>query len=352
MNEEFETVCFYAVNAGALAVMSPLVAGCPGDINCFWAADGHAESELRKKGTVPVDIEDVIKKNSIAFGGPALLLLGSQHQFSKTASILKACESAGIKTAFLFDHWSPYLDHFMSPDGGLVFPEHIFAIDEYLEASLLSIGVPKDIISIVGHPGIEQKAELVKTMSRGERKALKNRLGVNPNAKLVLLALELMDLELDADAEFGPVLNTLQALTEVGDHNLQLAVKIHPHQSRKGFLEFIQHYKIEDELIVCPQELMDFEAIAISDIVIGTNSTFSVIPLTLGTPTICIGFTPANEPRQITIPYLREITAHTKSEMTAAISECAIRDPFARIQFQEASVKRTWRAIREQLKIV
>ncbi|MDY6793316.1 MAG: hypothetical protein SWH54_18775 [Thermodesulfobacteriota bacterium] len=352
MNRECNTVCFYAVNAGALAVMSPLVAGCPDDINCFWAADGFAESELRKSGTVPVAMEEVLKRNSNAPGDPALLVLGSQHQFSKTVSILKACERAGVKTVFIFDHWSPYLDHFMSSDGCLVLPKHIFAIDEYLETSLLSIGVPKDSISIVGHPGIENKTETIKFMSGKKKKALKNVLGVNPDAKVVLLALELMDLKFNADAEYGPVLNTLQAFKEIDDNNLHLVIKMHPHQSRKRFLEYIRHYKIENELIICPEKLRDFEAIAIADIIIGTNSTFLVIPLILGISTICIGFRPENEPRQITIPYLRRITVKTKSEMLNAISECVTRDSGSGIPFPTDSVNKTWKSIRNQLKMV
>jgi len=344
-----KTVYFYAVNAGAIAVMSPVVDVHPSDVNCIWVADDYARQELKTKGADIIILNEFLDKITSAQDKDGILVLGSQHDFSKTVNTLKACKTSGVKTVFIFDHWGPYAPHFDSLNGSMIFPEHILAIDEHLKSELISIGVNEDRISIIGHPGIEHKVKLIESMDLGKKEEIRTNMCLKHDKKILLLALELIDKKFNADLEYGMVLSVMHALEAIKDKDLQLIVRLHPHQSKKKFFDFLRYYEIADKLIVCPDTLKDFESIAITDIVIGMNSTFLMIPLILGIPTISIGFDTINCPRKITIPHLAKIQVNNSTELSIAISEKLSQGSCSRIAFLTGSIKSAWDEIRTLL---
>ena len=350
-NKAFKkTIYFYAVNAGAIAVMSPMVDVHPSDIDCIWVANGYAMQELTAKGNKTISLNEFFNKIAYVQNVSGVLVLGSQHDFSKTVNTLKVCKISGVKTIFIFDHWGPYAPHFSSLDGSKIFPERILAIDKHLKSELISIGVSEDRISIIGHPGIEHKVKLIESINSDGKESLCAKIGLKQGRKkILLLALELMDKNFNADREYGMVHTVMQSIKAIKDNNLQLVVRLHPHQSEDRFFDFIRYYNFVDELIVCPDTLKDFESIAIADIVIGMNSTFLMIPLILGIPTISIGFDQKSIPRQITIPYLEAIQVNNSTELRNAISEKLSQDFCLKIAFLNGSIKNAWDQIRKLL---
>ncbi|MCP4160215.1 MAG: hypothetical protein GY760_09095 [Deltaproteobacteria bacterium] len=341
---KIKTIYFYAVNAGAIAVMSPIVDDHPSGINCIWVVNDYDKQEFNaynNKITLNEFLNNIKKKQNTF----EILILGSQHDFNKTVSTLKACKTSGVKTFFIFDHWGPYESHFTFLDNSLIFPDHILAIDEFVEKKLIEIGVDKDRISIIGHPGIENKTKLIKCMDISRKNEIKSNLGLKFKKKVLLLALELMAIDFDEDLEYGLVLTVLQSLKIFKDKDLQLVVKLHPHQSKDKFEKFVRKYKIADELIICPDTLKDYELISIADTVIGMNSTFLLIPLIIGVNTISIGFDLKNIDRKVTIPYLKQFRVKNATELNLAISKKMHTEFPSRI-FQQNSVDLAWKEIK------
>jgi hypothetical protein len=344
-----KTVYFYAVNAGALAVMSPVVEAHPSDINCLWVAEGYSRQELKKNGDDTITLNVLLNKIASAQDKGGILVLGAQHDFSKTVNTLRVCKTLGVKTVFIFDHWGPYLPHFNTSNGSTIFPEHILAIDEHQKSELISIGVNEGRISVIGHPGIEHKVKLIESMGWGRRKEIRTNMDLKPEKNILLLALELIGKKFNADLEYGMVLIVMHALKAIKDKDSQLIVRLHPHQSKKKFLDFLRYYGIADKIILCPDTLKDFESIAIADIAIGLNSTFLMIPMILGIPSICVGFDPKNNPRQITIPHLAKIQVNNNTELSIAIYEKLSQGSCSRIVFSKGSIIGAWDEIRKLL---
>ena len=338
-------VYFYAVNAGAIAILAPIVDVHPSDVNCIWVADGYARKEIKKEGNITISLDEFLDQITSVQDKGGILVLGPQHDFSKTVNILKICKISRVKTIFIFDQWGPYAPHFSLLDGSMIFPEQILAIDNHLKSELISIGVKENLISIIGHPGIEHKVKLIESMDWSRREEIRANIGLKPGRKVLLLALELMDKKFNADKEYGMVHTVIHSLKVIKDHNLELVVRLHPHQSKKRFFDFIRYHSLTDELIVCPDILKDFESIAIADIVIGMNSTFLMIPLILGTPTISIGFNQKNIPREITIPYLAKIKVNNSTELHIAISEKLSQNFCSKMAFSTGSCENAWDAI-------
>ena len=342
-----KTIYFYAVNAGAIAVMSPIVDAQPSGINCVWVVDGYDRQEIKTDENHRIILDELLNKKVSVQKNEEILILGAQHDYSKTANILRVCKASGVKTVFVFDQWGPYASHFNFLNKSMIFPKHILAIDDHLESKLISIGANKDRISIIGHPGIENKIKLIESMAQNRKKQIRADMGLTSQKKILLLALELMDTNFNADKEYGMVLTLLHSLKINKYNNLQLIVRLHPHQSRDKFLDFMRYYNLADKLIVCPDSLKDFESISIADIVLGTNSTFLIIPLAIGIPTISIGFDHKNILRKITIPYLSEILVNNSTELSSAISEKLSQGFCSRIAFPTGSIKNAWDAIKE-----
>ncbi|MCD4743182.1 MAG: hypothetical protein K8R67_11970 [Desulfobacteraceae bacterium] len=346
-----KTIYFYAVNAGAIAVMSPIVDAQPYGINCTWVVDGCDRQEFKTDENHRITLDELLNKKVRVQKNEEILILGAQHDYSKTANILKVCKASGVKTVFIFDQWGPYTSHFNFLNESMIFPEHMFAIDYHLKSKLISIGADKDRISIIGHPGIENKIKLIDSMAQNRKKEIRADMGFTSQKKILLLALELMDTNFNADKEYGMVRTLLHSLTVIKHNNLQLVVRLHPHQSRDKLLDFIRYHNLVDKLIVCPDSLKDFESIAMADIVLGMNSTFLMIPLAIGIPTISIGFDHKNTPREITIPYLSEILVNNSTELSSAISEKLSQDSCSRIAFPTGSIKNAWDSIKEFAKL-
>ena len=345
-----KTIYFYAVNAGAIAVMSPIVENHPSGINCVWVVDGYDRQKFKTDENNSITLDELLIKKASVQKNEEILILGAQHDYSKTANVLKVCKTSELKTVFIFDHWGPYASHFNLLNESMIFPKHILAIDCYLKSKLISIGADKDRISVIGHPGIENKIMLIESMSQNRKKEIRTNMGLTSKKRILLLALELMDIKFNPDKEYGMVLKLLRSLEVIKYNNLQLVVRLHPHQSRNKFLDFIKYYKIVDKLIVCPERLKDFESIAIADIVLGMNSTILMIPLVIGIPTISIGYDFKNTSREITIPYLAKVRVNNSTELSSAISEKLSQGSCSRVAFPTGSIKSAWNSIKELTK--
>ena len=51
-------IYFYAVNAGAIAVMMPLINACPSGLNCLWVTEENVRQKHNSKKTNTIDLDD------------------------------------------------------------------------------------------------------------------------------------------------------------------------------------------------------------------------------------------------------------------------------------------------------
>jgi hypothetical protein len=349
------TVYFYAVNSGAFAVMTPLLEAKPLGMDCFWVTDGQVANipKIDEVGRLEFDeFRNLIENGS---NNNKVLILGSQHNFKRTVEVIKLCKLNNIKSVFIFDHWSPFVAHFTSQNGSLEIPTHILAIDEILKSNLISKGINENQISTNGHPGIEQKIDLIQKIGIVRKNELKRNIGIGPEKKIVLLTLELLSKKFNANVEFGMITSVMQALKDVHVDDIRLAVRIHPHQPRAQLIEFLKSHKLEDKISVCPEKIKDFESIAIADIVIGMNTSLLVIPLLIDIPTITLGFDFINDPSllkkiqypvlQITIPHLLKTQVKSIVELNSEITKKLSFGSQSSNTFPTGSVAKNWSSI-------
>ena len=215
---------------------------------------------------------------------------------------------------------------------------------------LLSLGISKNKIRVIGHLGIEDKINSVKKIDANKKKEIKNYININSEYKIILLTLELFSENFDEKLEFGVVLKVLEALEFIEHNNIEFIVKLHPSQSRKDFCHFLDKYDLMKRVIVCPDTITDYEVVSVSDIVIGLNSVILMIPLILGIHTISLDFNMINDPkRKNTIPYLRKYLVNNSIELSEVISKNLSQNNGDKIPFQTGSVKKAWRGIKELL---
>jgi hypothetical protein len=148
----YERLHFYTADPGAHAIAVELIP-LARDLGLLsgWFAEGW--SAAHAAGARPA-----LELNS-ALGAGGTLLLGSQTDYRRTQSVLRAAATAGTTTIFVFDHWKNYAEHF--GDGPLpdiiVMPDTI-AREQFLEA-VGAHAAPR--LRILPHPGIEAAAERV-----------------------------------------------------------------------------------------------------------------------------------------------------------------------------------------------
>ena len=342
------TVYFYAVDPGALATMSPVVDASPNGINCLWVAEGYAKQKLNSKGINTIDTDELFNKKQKGHHIVEVLVLGSQHNFGRTVDTLKMCSSLGIKTIFIFDHWCNYSSNFISSDDSMVIPTRILAMDYYVKSELMSLGIKESQIAIIGHPGIEDTVNAIKSIDDNTKKRIKKQLGILSKDTVILLVLELLKKSCAEGLEYEMVFSVLKALKTIERKDILLVARLHPRQSRSDFINFLDSYDITGSVILCPEGVSAAESLSIADIVIGMNSVLLLSSLTLRIPTISLKLDQKDFDRKIEIiPYLKMISFDKPSELSDSISEKLNQQHEEITTISLGSVGKAWDEIRK-----
>lgn len=336
-------IYFYVVDPGAYATISPIVKASPNNVQCYWIAEGYAKQKLNSKGIKTIELNRFLNKKKEEHCNDVVLVLGSQSNFDRTVDTLKACSSLGIKTIFIFDHWCNYGKNFISYDGSMVIPTRILAIDYHVKSKLLSLGINKDRVATIGHPGIEYTVKSAKAIDCDSKNKIRRRLGLGLENNVVFVALELMSIDSNAKLEYGPLLRVIEALKTVDMKDFQLLVRLHPRQNRTKFIDFLDCYSIADDVIVCPETITAAESLSVANVVIGMNSVFLISALALGIATISLKLNSKNFDRKIeVIPYLKKAMVDNPSQLCESISEKLNQRSIEEVSIPMGSVRRAW----------
>jgi len=336
-------VYFYAVDPGAVSIMRPILDFSPGDVQCFWVAEGWARASFKSKAVECIDVTGFEKRVNTG----DVLVIGSQMNMLRTAELIYSFTKQGISTVFIFDHWANYEKHFTQSDGTRVLPCRIFVMDEYVRTMLVELGFDDSVVRIVGHPGIESDTEKVNEIDDVEKGVLRRSLGIGNNVKVTLLALEPLSKDYGSITlcydEYVITKNVVSALNVDRETETKLFVRLHPRQNRREFCDFLKLENLSEKIQLCPHEMTETESLALADVVIGMHSVFLIKAAALGKPIISIQFNQKDlQHDRNVIPYFEGFRVTDPSKLCKVIHErlCSINGE--KITFPKGSVKKVW----------
>ncbi|WP_371362962.1 hypothetical protein [Sporomusa rhizae] len=104
-------------------------------------------------------------RNLLSNGEICGLVTGTSGGSSLELQAIAACRQAGIPTVAIIDYWSNYRSRFVCPTGEVIYPDYCIVMDGLAKDEAIRDGIPKTIISVLGHPGLD-KYTACQTMMR------------------------------------------------------------------------------------------------------------------------------------------------------------------------------------------
>jgi len=344
------TVYFYSVDSGSLAIMLPIVKSAPENSNCLWVAEGKSKFVLLSKGFDCLNIDDILKNNEIDCSEHnEILVLGCQMNTGRTVEILEKCKKTGLKTIFIFDHWSRYKDHFSGADGRLVLPDKILVMDELVRQELINIGISESNIVIVGHPSVEETMKLFSQLDEKDLEQIWSKIGVSPGQKTVLLALEPLadfdQLGLLGYDDRTTTLSVVEVTSQITDHEICLVVRLHPNQNRDKYISFLKEHNLYDKIILCPEDITQAESIFASNVVLGMTSVFLIHARVVGKPAISLQVNRTSSAASVSFKYLEDIAVTNIKDFKVALLKKLDMKTESALKLPLNGIERTWEQI-------
>jgi len=344
------TVYFYSVDPGSLAIMLPVVKSAPENSNCLWVAEGKSKFVLISKEVECLSIDDVFKDNKIGCSGRnEILILGCQMNTSRTVEILEKCKKTGLKTIFIFDHWSKYKDHFAGADGRLVLPDKILVMDKLVRQELIDIGVSESNIVVVGHPSVEETMKLFSQLDEKDLDQIWAKMGVSPGQKTVLLALEpLADFEQLAFLGYDDrttTLSVVEVTSQITGHEICLVVRLHPNQNRDKYISFLKEHNLQDKVILCPEDITQAESIFASNVVLGMTSVFLIHARVVGKPAISLQVNRTSFAASASFKHLDDVVVTNLKDFKVALLKKLDMKTEPALKLPRNGIERTWEQI-------
>lgn len=307
----FDLALFYSVDPGAFAAMRPVVEelealGRP----VRWLFDGWSLSNWSgelEHWTLNAFRAQVDSPNAAR----SVMILGSQTDSAATRRMIQQCAATGIRTFFLFDHWSNYAEHFLDQSAGrLVLPDVICVMDriaaEAMGEIMESHGQKTDVMT-VGHPALEAQAKDIRSRSEDEIHALRRRWGAE-SVGLQAFLLEPVELDFPGNQVGYTEYTVLEYFFQhLADPAARVVIRPHPRQDvgevrhRLGAIDTRGNRIAVSDLGTAP------DLIAAADEVYGMTSIALILSILVGKPTWSVQVGRNEYGRQLSNPLLEEI---------------------------------------------
>ncbi|MCR8632377.1 hypothetical protein [Paenibacillus radicis (ex Xue et al. 2023)] len=168
----------------------------------------------QKQESVIKLLNQKIEKNSLS-----LLVTGTSWGNDIELQAIELCKQSGIVTVAILDYWSSYYSRFQA-DERTIFPDYYIVMDDIAQSEAVNEEVPKNIIKVLGHPGLDQFIKYYKGMSKKNDKGDKR--------KILFLS---QPISLVYGDMYGytehKVINDLISIMDILPH-YELAIKFHP----------------------------------------------------------------------------------------------------------------------------
>tara|TARA_B100001093_G_scaffold78881_1_gene70129 strand:- start:5705 stop:6745 length:1041 start_codon:yes stop_codon:yes gene_type:complete len=316
----FPKYFLYFTDPGCYTIFTLYFQALDNKTDYILVASGYGEKQLRKSGkdylTLPEALVEVKEGDVFA--------LGSQTNCEETVEIIKNLKVKGVKTVFLFDHWTRYSDHFTDRGGILNFPDKILTCDTVVNKNLIALGCSQNQLTVVGHANIEHQIKDFDNVNQEDIDEWKQSLCENQN--LWLLALEPLKADFSHESytmefdEYKITKLVLEKLGKVkGDHKLM--IRLHPRQNVEEFEAFLQRENLSSSVILCPSNRSVTESIAVSDFIIGIYSVFLIIAQSVGKPVTILRFNERDNYNVVDVPYFSNFIVKDPVNLETSLSQ-------------------------------
>lgn len=147
-------VYFLANDPGGLDVIKPTfeLMREKGEYDCELMCTGFAgQGSIYKKAEADILL---ILKGEITDNKTFILVTGTSWNSDIELKAIKLCKENGKKTVSILDFWGNYKERF-SYKNEIIYPDKYLIMDEVAYEACIETGIPKEILYVVGHPGLD-----------------------------------------------------------------------------------------------------------------------------------------------------------------------------------------------------
>lgn len=180
--------------------------------------------------------------------GQFILVTGTSWGDDTELNAIRYCKNNKITTIAILDYWTNYRMRFIGSDGRTELPDHYFVMDEMAMQEAVKDGIDKAIISVVGHPALDNYI-----------------MGKNKNCSHkcnVLFASQPLESIYGLSLGYTETMVMMDLVEICHELDLSLGVKFHPKDTdayKKRFFKFNMEGDLDDLMYEC-------------DILIGMNT--------------------------------------------------------------------------------
>jgi len=192
----------------------------------------------------------------------------------------------GLQHGFIHRHWMNYLhepDEMTPsaadpPTAGFPRPDLTLLFDRFALEHLTARGAfPPSSLDVMGNPRLDALAAAAKRLTDADRAAARARLGVAPDARVVLLATKYRE---RAHAALAALFDAARAMPGV-----HLVVRCHPAETAAPYLTLAAG---APAVSVAPPDIDLVTSLSVADLVVTVNSTVALEAMALGVPALAL----------------------------------------------------------------
>lgn len=213
------------------------------------------------------------------------IFLGTSHPASSDyfeLNSLKQAKQKNIYTISFVDHWVNFKLRFTDAEGGIIYPNEIWVVDDKAKQLAVEEGLPTEIVKITGNPYHHYLK--IQWKSSWEGKSYFTSLNIKPNAFHIVFAPDPLSLRNTKEkvgfSEEEALRDILEVISDFSDENIFLVVKCHPLQPEKILEKEINKVKSHNVSLIKTADAL--ELINASDLIIGFYSNFLLDAKALG----------------------------------------------------------------------
>lgn len=189
----------------------------------------------------------------------------------------------GLQHGFIHRHWMNYRhepDEMADTAGspGFPRPDLTLLFDRFAMEHLTTRGsFPASALGIMGNPRLDELAEAAGRQTDATRQATRHRLGIHPDARVVLLATKYRE---RAHAALQALFDAVGTMS-----NVHLVVRCHPAETAGPYLTLAKGSSV---ITVAPAGVDLVSSLAVADLVVTVNSTVALEAMALGVPALAL----------------------------------------------------------------
>lgn len=297
-----QRILVYSGDPGGAEAVAPVIRLFPGDWDVKVMAKASARPVFRDFGARPLDCTawtwDEIEKACRTWAPTAMLLSSSSlPQKDATESRLRAwARDKGIPAVAVMDSWQNYSMRFKHPVSGKIehLPTRLAAMDAGAAKDMVADGLPKAMLSVTGHPGLEAAGTALRSRRVAKTGAAmhpsRSRLASGKSLRICHFSQPLRDfwgdsLGYDEFAVAKDLISLIPVLEKGLKRKINLAIKLHPKESRSLFRKEVG--KLPSNVKILPANADSLAALGDCDVAMGMGTIMLVKAALGGVPAVC-----------------------------------------------------------------